>query len=132
MPETTSTLSVLFQISCLASNTVDMKLGGAICGSFVFFGGLSVLLYKPWRRRIDRKRESCLQQEHSQEDVALGELPEFRASPDFDRSQGDRAIPITASNVKANPNDLEAIPTFSSCHDPSRFADIEWKREQTL
>ncbi|KAF2477553.1 high affinity nickel transport protein nic1 [Lindgomyces ingoldianus] len=30
--------------------------GGAICGTFVVFGGLSVLLYKPWRRRVDRKR----------------------------------------------------------------------------
>ncbi|OCK81088.1 NicO-domain-containing protein, partial [Lepidopterella palustris CBS 459.81] len=30
--------------------------GGAICGSFVLFGGLSVLLYKPWRRRVDRRR----------------------------------------------------------------------------
>ncbi|KAF1834923.1 NicO-domain-containing protein [Decorospora gaudefroyi] len=30
--------------------------GGAICGTFVIFGGLSVLLYKPWRRRIDKKR----------------------------------------------------------------------------
>ncbi|KAF2027996.1 NicO-domain-containing protein [Setomelanomma holmii] len=32
--------------------------GGAICGTFVVFGGLSVLLYKPWRRRIDKKRVS--------------------------------------------------------------------------
>lgn len=31
--------------------------GGAMCGSFVVFGGLSVLLYKPWRRRIDSHRE---------------------------------------------------------------------------
>lgn len=31
--------------------------GGAICGSFLAFGGLSVLLYKPWRRRIDRRRK---------------------------------------------------------------------------
>ncbi|KAJ4294047.1 Mitochondrial beta-keto-acyl synthase [Kalmusia sp. IMI 367209] len=30
--------------------------GGAICGAFVVFGGLSVLLYKPWRRRVDQKR----------------------------------------------------------------------------
>ncbi|KAF2248369.1 NicO-domain-containing protein [Trematosphaeria pertusa] len=30
--------------------------GGAICGAFVVFGGLSVILYKPWRRRIDKKR----------------------------------------------------------------------------
>lgn len=33
-----------------------MQLGGAICGAFVLFGALSVLLYKPWRRRIDRRR----------------------------------------------------------------------------
>ncbi|RAR13036.1 high affinity nickel transport protein nic1 [Stemphylium lycopersici] len=30
--------------------------GGAICGTFIVFGGLSVLLYKPWRRRIDNRR----------------------------------------------------------------------------
>ncbi|KAI8941980.1 hypothetical protein NX059_000091 [Plenodomus lindquistii] len=30
--------------------------GGAICGTFIVFGGLSVLVYKPWRRRIDKKR----------------------------------------------------------------------------
>jgi high-affinity nickel-transport protein len=31
-------------------------IGGAICGSFLVFGGLSMVLYKPWRRRIDRAR----------------------------------------------------------------------------
>ncbi|PPJ55554.1 hypothetical protein CBER1_05372 [Cercospora berteroae] len=31
-------------------------IGGGICGSFVVFGLLSVLLYKPWRRSVDRKR----------------------------------------------------------------------------
>ncbi len=31
-------------------------IGGSICGSFILFGTLSVLLYKPWRRRIDKKR----------------------------------------------------------------------------
>jgi nickel/cobalt transporter (NiCoT) family protein len=30
--------------------------GGAICGAFVFSGAASVLLYRPWRRRIDRRR----------------------------------------------------------------------------
>jgi high-affinity nickel-transport protein len=28
-------------------------IGGAICGAFVVFGGLSVLLYKPWRKWAD-------------------------------------------------------------------------------
>ncbi|KAK0660620.1 High-affinity nickel transport protein nic1 [Lasiodiplodia hormozganensis] len=32
-------------------------IGGAICGSFIIFGALSVVLYKPWRRRIDERRE---------------------------------------------------------------------------
>ncbi|KAL1628197.1 hypothetical protein SLS54_001767 [Diplodia seriata] len=32
-------------------------IGGSICGSFLVFGALSVLLYKPWRRRVDEKRE---------------------------------------------------------------------------
>lgn len=31
-------------------------IGGAICGAFVVFGGLSVVCYKPWRRRVDRNR----------------------------------------------------------------------------
>ena len=30
--------------------------GGAICGAFVVFGGLSILLYKPWRRKVDKNR----------------------------------------------------------------------------
>ena len=31
-------------------------LGGVICGSFLLFGGLSVLVYDPWRRWIERRR----------------------------------------------------------------------------
>ena len=31
-------------------------IGGGICGSFLVFGVISVLLYRPWRSRIDRKR----------------------------------------------------------------------------
>ena len=34
------------------------EIGGAICGAFVVFGGLSVILYKPWRRRVDRRYAS--------------------------------------------------------------------------
>ncbi|KAI9760984.1 MAG: hypothetical protein M4579_001360 [Chaenotheca gracillima] len=32
-------------------------IGGCICASFLVFGGLSVLLYKPWRKRIDHRRQ---------------------------------------------------------------------------
>jgi high-affinity nickel-transport protein len=34
-------------------------IGGSICGSFLVFGLLAVVLYKPWRRRIDRKRTAA-------------------------------------------------------------------------
>lgn len=96
-----------------------MKSGGAICGSFVIFGGLSVLFYKPWRTRIDRKREKRLQQEQLQDDKAIGIPPQLRLSPDSDRSQGDRESPANTNNVNGNPDDLEAIPTFGGCHAPS-------------
>ena len=33
-------------------------IGGGICGSFIVFGVLSVVLYRPWRRRIDKRRHS--------------------------------------------------------------------------
>ncbi|KAF1987895.1 high affinity nickel transport protein nic1 [Aulographum hederae CBS 113979] len=54
----------------LAGEHYDV-IGGAICGSFLFFGALSVLLYKPWRRRVDRKRAAMLsedEQEHSRDE----------------------------------------------------------------
>lgn len=37
--------------------------GGGICGSFVVFGALSILLYKPWRKRFDKRRRSYHQSE---------------------------------------------------------------------
>ena len=38
-----------------ASDHYDI-IGGAICGSFIVFGGISVLCYGPWRRRIEKRR----------------------------------------------------------------------------
>ena len=32
-------------------------IGGSICAAFVVFGALSVLLYRPWRRRMDAQRQ---------------------------------------------------------------------------
>lgn len=34
--------------------------GGAICGSFVVFGVLAAVVYRPWRRRIDAKRNAMV------------------------------------------------------------------------
>ncbi|KAF2431752.1 nickel transport protein [Tothia fuscella] len=41
--------------------------GGSICGLFLLVGILSVILYRPWRRRIDRHRASLLPSEPPQD-----------------------------------------------------------------
>lgn len=47
-----------------ASDNYDI-IGGAICGSFVVFGFVAVLCYKPWRRSVDAKRRHLLRTENS-------------------------------------------------------------------
>lgn len=37
-------------------------IGGAICGCFIIFGGISVFLYRPWRRWIDEQVRQELRQ----------------------------------------------------------------------
>ncbi|KAF6234498.1 hypothetical protein HO173_007123 [Letharia columbiana] len=102
--------------------------GGAICGSFVVLGGLSALLYKPWRRRIDRRRERHPQHQQLQNDKELGTLPELNGVLlDFDVSQRDGETPTNGNDNSDNPNVFEAeiLPTFTSCHGaPSRSAVV--------
>lgn len=43
-------------------------IGGGICASFVVFGGMSVVLYRPWRRWADQKRRIWNQGEQLQVD----------------------------------------------------------------
>jgi len=40
----------------IAGDNYDI-IGGSICGSFLVFGGLGALVYRPWRRRVDARRE---------------------------------------------------------------------------
>ena len=49
-------------------------IGGGICGSFVLIGGLSVLCYKPWRRRVDRAKRERLRALDAQEDCEPEEI----------------------------------------------------------
>ncbi|KAI9047954.1 hypothetical protein LZ554_007756 [Drepanopeziza brunnea f. sp. 'monogermtubi'] len=44
-------------------------IGGAICGAFVVFGAASVLLYKPWRRRVGRQHSSGVVESVELQDV---------------------------------------------------------------
>ncbi|MCJ1277211.1 hypothetical protein MMC21_005021 [Puttea exsequens] len=71
--------------------------GGAICCSFIFFGGLSVLFYKPWRRRIDKRRQVLRQAGQFEQEPVIEEgatskgniRPDLTASgPDITKTQG--------------------------------------------
>ena len=57
-------------------NNFDI-VGGAICGSFVVFGIASVLLYRPWRRRVDRNRSRATIEGDELQDIdkAVDEKP---------------------------------------------------------
>lgn len=48
-------------------------IGGAICTSFILFGLLSVAVYKPWRRSIDRRRRRVYQLQERDEEAELAE-----------------------------------------------------------
>lgn len=51
-------------------------IGGAICSAFIVFGGLSVVIYKPWRRWFDKRRniEHQPQQLQQEEGEVLGKV----------------------------------------------------------
>lgn len=62
-------------------------IGGAICGAFVVFGAASALLYKPWRRTVDRNRRA-----QSLENVELDE-----GLQDADKKSGEKELAKIAS-----------------------------------
>jgi hypothetical protein len=63
-------------------------IGGAICGSFLVFGILSVILYKPWRRMIDRKRELRWENEVIDDDQITPATPPYADyAPESDGGQ---------------------------------------------
>src|ERR1700761_3321968 len=49
-------VSLMSKVLVLSHLLIYLCVGGSICGAFVVFGVLSVLFYKPWRRRVDRQR----------------------------------------------------------------------------
>jgi nickel/cobalt transporter (NiCoT) family protein len=63
-----------------ASDHYDI-IGGCICASFVVFGCLSVLLYSPWRRRIDRRRGAFESVEQNREAEVAAGLENQREEP---------------------------------------------------
>ena len=76
-------------------------IGGGICGAFVVFGALSVILYKPWRRRVDRRRRNRV--------VEVVELEELDDKKDDDeKTMGARAA--VAGVVAQEAEHLDTYP----------------------
>lgn len=53
-------------------------IGGCICGVFAMVGLGSIVLYRPWRRRMERMQSATAQEEsgHAEERTSLMEEPE--------------------------------------------------------
>ncbi|TKA74103.1 hypothetical protein B0A49_03971 [Cryomyces minteri] len=70
-------------------------IGGAVCGSFVVFGGLGVLIYKPWRRRFDLQRRQRSFVSEAQEEISTNML-------------ADGLVSTRHGTVKAVGNEIES------------------------
>ncbi|PQE10861.1 high-affinity nickel-transporter protein [Rutstroemia sp. NJR-2017a BBW] len=68
-----------------ASDHFDV-IGGGICGAFVVGGGLSVLLYGPWRRWVEKGRPG--NRSVDADEVELGELAVVRTDLEFEEEKG--------------------------------------------
>jgi high-affinity nickel-transport protein len=68
-----------------ASDHFDV-IGGGICGAFVVGGGLSVLLYGPWRRWVEKGRPGV--RNAGTDEVELGELVVGRTHLEFEEGKG--------------------------------------------
>ncbi|MCJ1465510.1 hypothetical protein MMC07_004128 [Pseudocyphellaria aurata] len=81
-------------------------IGGSICGSFIVFGLLSVLLYGPWRRRIDRRRQIRHQPQQLQDEDEDG------ASVHISRASNDGRDSAVRQEVDGhqNPEHVSKVP----------------------
>ncbi|EUC47990.1 hypothetical protein COCMIDRAFT_88520 [Bipolaris oryzae ATCC 44560] len=84
--------------------------GGAICGTFIVFGGLSVLLYKPWRRRIDNKRVTNAHFEPLSQDQ---DTPQAGEGEPHDIQETSVAL---AKNMDAHVEPVEATDAAGPAH----------------
>lgn len=86
-------------------------IGGAICASFLVFGGLSVILYLPWRRRMNLKHELVVDEPAHElvvlEDQLVRVEPERAPSPKGASKTGaltEEKLISTENNGRGSPS----------------------------
>ncbi len=82
-------------------------IGGAICCSFNVVGALSVLIYKPWRRRIDRTRP---QPHQARKDVELATLIETQEPSDWKSTPPELEAPGSSRSGNASKPSDDIMP----------------------
>ena len=80
-------------------------LGGSICGAFIVVGLVSVICYKPWRRRIERKRglrlaEVAAAQEQELHGEALQIVMEDEGRVEVSRMSHDQKHRVEISSAR--------------------------------
>lgn len=73
-------------------------IGGAICCSFIVFGALSVVIYKPWRKRIDRRRQAREELHENEESACIIETQKPSTREPIEPKQ-DSPLPHGAGNA---------------------------------
>ena len=102
--------------------------GGAICCSFVVLGALSAILYRPWRKSIDRKRQArfpdslkVYDEDHSDNEVGVN-TKAFADDMTVPHSNDDAIELCTLGHaVSSCSNDHNAITTHA---EPYRTAGL--------
>jgi high-affinity nickel-transport protein len=77
-------------------------IGGAICGCFILFGGISVFLYRPWRRWIDERVREELRQRDEEglgEGMIEGGTGGISSGEGYDGDGCDANFPVAGSNA---------------------------------
>ena len=76
----------------MSGKGTDKHIGGTICLSFIALGGFSVVVYKPWRKYIEKKRHSrhALQGDEIRADVDIEDDPRARDPLASDQKEGPK------------------------------------------
>lgn len=74
--------------------------GGSVCGSFVVFGLIGVVCYKPWRRRVDARRDALKRSAEHEEEARVPEDLEYH---DEGPSNSEHGTPEVISEAPREP-----------------------------
>lgn len=82
-------------------------IGGAICASFVVFGGAAAVVYGPWRRRVDERRKRLVVEGPEEEGGVVGERDDEERDESVRKDAGPRKKGAKTSEVEVHGEELD-------------------------